>query len=169
MGVVARRAKPQTPERLHYRGTNLDKPLIWAEIDLNAIAHNIIELKKLIPPDTRLMAVVKANAYGHGAIEVAKCALASGAATLGVARIDEAVQLREAGLDAPILVFGYTPPELVGKLLSHELTQTVCTLQTAVKYADKAIAESKKLKVSVLISEGKYNEDQIFIAFIQKV
>ena len=61
----------------------MDKPLIWAEIDLTAIAHNIIELKKLIPPDTRLMAVVKANAYGHGAVAVAECAVKAGAAVLG--------------------------------------------------------------------------------------
>jgi alanine racemase len=139
---------------LNHRGTTLDKPLTWAEIDLNAIAHNIIELKNLIPPETRLMAVVKANAYGHGAVEVAECALEAGAAVLGVARIDEAIQLREAGLTAPILVFGYTPPERVGKLLAYELTQTVYTLQTAKRYADEAAAEGKKLNGHIKIDTG---------------
>lgn len=128
--------------------------MIWAEIDLNAIAHNIVELKNLIPPETRLMAVVKANAYGHGAVAVAECALEAGASVLGVARINEAVALRDAGLNAPILIFGYTPPELVEKLLAYDLTQTVYTLQTAKRYADEAAAAGKTLNVHVNIDTG---------------
>ena len=77
----------------------MDRHLTWAEVDLNAYGHNITELKRLIGEGTRLMAVVKANGYGHGAIEVARKALKSGVENLGVARIDEAVQLRQAGLD----------------------------------------------------------------------
>ena len=68
--------------------------IIWAEIDLKAIAHNLSELRRIINPDSRLMAVVKANAYGHGSVEVARCALDNGAEYLGVARIEEAMLLR---------------------------------------------------------------------------
>jgi alanine racemase len=87
----------------------LENPITWAEIDLEAYAHNIRELKRVTRPPARLMAVVKANGYGHGALEVAREALQNGAQYLGVARINEAVPLRQAGLEAPILIFGYSP------------------------------------------------------------
>ena len=73
----------------------MDKPLTWAEIDLNAYAHNIRELRRVTQPQARLMAVVKANGYGHGAIEVARTALQNGAEFLGVARLHEAVELQK--------------------------------------------------------------------------
>jgi alanine racemase len=72
-----------------------DHPLIWAEVDLGAIAHNVRELRRLTLPQARVMAVVKANGYGHGALEVARTALASGAEWLGVARLAEGIHLRE--------------------------------------------------------------------------
>ena len=67
----------------------MNASLVWAEIDLKAIAHNVAELRRITQPEARLMAVVKANGYGHGAIEVAQCALQNGATSLGVARIEE--------------------------------------------------------------------------------
>lgn len=85
----------------HWHG----RPVVGV-VDLDALATNIASLRGLIGPDTRLMAVVKANAYGHGAIPVARAALASGADELAVATVDEAAQLRGAGIIAPILVFG---------------------------------------------------------------
>ena len=89
-------------------------PLTWAEIDLGAYAHNIKELRRISHPKARLMAVVKANGYGHGAMEVAREALQNGAEWLGVGRINEAIQLRKEGFAEPILIFGYTPPDLAG-------------------------------------------------------
>lgn len=85
----------------------------WAEISLDAVRHNVGEFRRVLPPHVKLMAVVKANAYGHGAVEVAQEAVRAGAAWLGVAFMDEALQLRRAGVTAPILVMGYTPPEAV--------------------------------------------------------
>lgn len=73
-------------------------PIVWAEVDLNAIGHNVRELRRITSPSACLMAVVKANGYGHGAIEVARVALENGAEFLGVARINEGVELRKAGL-----------------------------------------------------------------------
>ena len=95
----------------------MDHPITWAEISLEAYAHNIKVLRSITRPPARLMAVVKANGYGHGAVEVAREALQNGAQYLGVARINEAVPLREAGLEAPILIFGYSPPDLAPTLI----------------------------------------------------
>ncbi|MGD9332654.1 MAG: alanine racemase, partial [Desulfobacterales bacterium] len=91
----------------------MDDPHIWAEIDLQAIDHNVRELRRITRPTARLMAVVKADAYGHGAVEVARTALAAGADMLAVARIAEGVALRRAGVEAPILVFGPTFPDFL--------------------------------------------------------
>ena len=93
------------------------KPLIWAEVDLGAIAHNVRELRRLTRPQARVMAMVKANGYGHGALEVARTALANGAEWLGVARLAEGIHLRENGCDAPILVFSPTLPADAGLLI----------------------------------------------------
>lgn len=100
------------------------------------------------------MAVVKANGYGHGAIEVARKALKSGAENLGVARIDEAVQLRQAGLDAPILIFGYTPLEMAETLIQYDLTQTVFAGETAAALSEIASRRGKKISVHIKIDSG---------------
>lgn len=84
---------------------------VWAEVDLRAIKHNLRVIKGFLAAGTSIMAVVKANAYGHGLVEVSRAALEAGASWLGVAIPDEAVELRKAGVRAPILVLGYTPPE----------------------------------------------------------
>jgi alanine racemase len=81
--------------------------LTWVEVDLSAIQNNVQQMKRIA--GTRLMAVVKANAYGHGVDAVARAAAQAGADWLGVARVSEGVALRESGLALPILVMGYTP------------------------------------------------------------
>jgi alanine racemase len=132
----------------------LDASLVRAEIDLKAIAHNIKELRRITHPDARLMGVVKANGYGHGAIEVARCALQNGAEVLGVARIEEGRQIREAGIEVPILIFGYTLPELMADLLEYELTQTVYTCATAQILSRTATALKKKIKIHLKVDTG---------------
>ncbi|MCX5880814.1 MAG: alanine racemase, partial [Deltaproteobacteria bacterium] len=109
----------------------LNSNLIWSEIDLNAISHNVLELRRITSPGSQLMAVVKANGYGHGALEVALVALKNGADCLGVARMDEGVHLRRAGITVPILILGYTPPEHSETLVAHRLIQTVYTFEAA--------------------------------------
>lgn len=131
----------------------MDTPLIWAEIDLKAIAQNVRALRRITNSEARLMAVVKANAYGHGVIEVARRALESGADVLGVARLNEGIALRKAGFDAPTLIFGYTPPALTKKLLEFDLTQTVWSYQTAAALS-AAVAASKALKVHLKVDSG---------------
>jgi len=132
----------------------LEPSLIRAEIDLQAIAHNVRELRRITHPNARLMGVVKADGYGHGAVEVARCALENGAERLGVARIDEAIQLREAGIKAPILIFGYTLPELARELLEYDLTQTVYTSALARALSRTAVSIGKKIKIHLKVDTG---------------
>jgi alanine racemase len=100
------------------------------------------------------MAVVKANGYGHGAIEIARTALQNGAECLGVARINEAVELRKAGLEAPILIFGYSPPDAARTLIDYKLTQTVYALKSAKALSDRASRAGKKIKVHIKVDSG---------------
>jgi len=132
----------------------LDTPLVRADIDLDAITVNIQALKKVTAPGARFMAVVKANAYGHGAVEVAQRALESGAHCLGVARIQEAVALRESGIDSRILVLGYTPPELTRLALDNRLTLTVFDVDTARAISDSAVAAGKTVTTHIKTDTG---------------
>lgn len=96
----------------------------WVEVDLDAIAHNVGELRRLAP-QAQLMAVVKADGYGHGAAHAAEAALGAGATWLGVATVEEGVDLRRAGISAPILIFGYVPPEQANFVLLHGLRPAI--------------------------------------------
>jgi len=97
---------------------------VWAEIDLDALAHNVGLLAARAAP-ARLWAVVKANAYGHGAVACGRAAMAAGAAGLAVVCVDEAEELRRAGIDAPVLVVGYTPPSDAARVVALRLRPTV--------------------------------------------
>jgi alanine racemase len=132
----------------------LDSPLVWAEVDLKAIAHNVHELRSITDSKARLMAVVKANAYGHGVLEVSRKVLGNGADVLGVARLNEGIELREAGFDVPVLIFGYTPPMLAEKLIEFDLTPTVWSYKTAEALASVAVSYNKKIKVHLKIDSG---------------
>ena len=127
---------------------------VWAEVDLAAIAHNIGQIKRLLRPSTRLMAVLKANAYGHGLVEVAGRVLAEGAEVLGVARIDEAIGIREAGFDAPILIFGHTPPDLAGALIDYDLTQSLWSYEMARLLSEAAGSGKQRIKAHLKIDTG---------------
>jgi alanine racemase len=130
------------------------KPLIWAEVDLGAIAGNVRELRRVTDPRAKVMAVVKADGYGHGAVEVARTALANGAEWLGVARLHEAVRLREAGLAAPLLVLGYTPPEDAGRLVEFDLRQSVYSLAAAEAYSAAAGRRGGRIRVHLKVDTG---------------
>ncbi|MGD8970279.1 MAG: alanine racemase [Desulfobacterales bacterium] len=129
-------------------------PLIWAEIDLDAVAANVRELRRVTRPEARLLVAVKANAYGHGLVAVARQALESGADALGVARMPEALALRDAGIDAPVLIFGFTPPSDVEALYRHDLIQTVYAPETARAYAEGIGKTGGRLKVHLKVDTG---------------
>lgn len=129
----------------------------WVEIDLAALAHNVRQLKSLLSPVTALLAVVKADAYGHGAVTVAETVLQSGASWLGVATVPEGIQLREAGIKAPILVLGATHvPEQVQAIAHWKLQPTLCSLQQALVFSEtlKEISEATAIPVHIKIDTG---------------
>jgi alanine racemase len=121
---------------------NTQKARTWAEIDLGALEHNYKVLGEMSGA-AKLLGVVKADAYGHGAVEVSKRLVGAGCGYLGVACLDEAVRLREADVGAPILIFGHTPREYTGELLRYGITQTLCCEEAASEYA-AWIAEVKR-------------------------
>jgi len=125
-----------------------------AEIDLRAIAGNIKALKKLAASNTKLMAAVKAEAYGHGLVPVAKTAISNGADILGVARIEEAIRLRDADITAPVLILGYTDPRFTNELLHFNLTQSVFSKDTAEAYSKAAEGKDKKLSIHLKMDTG---------------
>ena len=125
----------------------------WAEINLDALAHNYRLLRGLAP-EARFLGVVKADAYGHGAVPVAKKLQALGADMLAVACLAEAVELRGAGITLPILCLGQTPVELAGDLLAYNVTQTVGDLVTGKALSAAAEAAGKTLKVHVKVDTG---------------
>ncbi|MCQ6562615.1 alanine racemase [Paenibacillus mendelii] len=124
-----------------------------AEISLDALRRNIEAFRSVIPQGMRLMASVKANAYGHGAVEIAREAEASGVDFLGVAFLDEAIQLREAGILTPILVLGYVPPE--GLAIAREMQIAIALFREDTLAAAAALpSSSKKLHIHIKIDTG---------------
>ncbi|HIK28123.1 MAG: alanine racemase [Oscillatoriaceae bacterium SKW80] len=109
----------------------------WVEIDLSALTHNIRQIQRLKKPSTDLMAVIKADAYGHGAVMVAQTVLKAGANWLGVATIPEGIELREAGITAPILILGATyTPEQIRAMVKWQLQPTLCSPKQALVFSE---------------------------------
>lgn len=125
----------------------------WAEIDLDAVADNVRALKKHVGGQTHLLAVVKANAYGHGALPVARTALEAGATWLGVNFCDEGVQLRRAGIAAPILLVGFTPARQAAAVVAHRLTPTVNSIEVA-QALNEAASPADPLPVHMKVDTG---------------
>lgn len=126
-----------------------------AEIDLDALEANFLALRRRLPADMKLLACVKANAYGHGAVPVAKELERIGADYLSVAFLDEALELRSAGIKLPILVLGYTPPHGVRTAWEHDITLNVFSEEVLEEIATLDPAEfPHKLKVHVKIDSG---------------
>ena len=131
-----------------------DRRWSWLEIDLNAIRGNVLTVKGRLARGTRLLAVVKADAYGHGAVKAAKTALNSGADYLGVASIDEAIELREAYLNAPILILCEPPAEAIPLLLGYKVMPSVYTAEFAIKYAEAADAFGLRAPFHLKVNTG---------------
>lgn len=126
----------------------------WVEIDLEALAHNVRRLKTIVGNVATLFAVVKANAYGHGAVAVARTALLNGAGAIAVASLTEAVELRDAGIDAPILVMSYTPSQAVRQAIRQNITLTLYDLELARTYDRVARETGGNLRLHVKIDTG---------------
>ncbi len=128
--------------------------LTHAEIDLEALAHNYRELRRVTAPTAGIMAVVKADGYGHGAVQVARVALDCGAIFLAVARFDEAVQLRKAGIAAPILLFGYSFAAYVNTMAKNNIRASINSLASARMLSAEAVRAGKTLKAHIKIDTG---------------
>jgi len=132
----------------------LEGIVTWAEIDLDAIAFNVRAFKRHVGERVEIFAVVKANAYGHGAVPVARAALDAGATRLAVHRATEGVELRRAGLAAPILVMGYTPPSGAEMIVRHDLTPSLITREFAEAISAEAARMCKVIPLHVKVDTG---------------
>ena len=132
----------------------LDGIVTWAEIDLDAIAENVRAIKQHIGDRVELIAVVKANAYGHGAVPVAHAALQAGATRLAVHRMTEGIELRQAGISAPIIIMGYTPPSGVEQIIQWNLTPSLITLEFAESLSSLASSKGIQIPAHIKVDTG---------------
>lgn len=126
----------------------------WAEIDLDAVAHNYRQLRSRVGENVKFLGVVKADAYGHGAVHVGRVLQAEGADYLAVSSVDEAIELRENGITMPILILGHTPKEQVGRLIDGHITQAVTCQAKALEYSAEAVRHGGTLTVHIKVDTG---------------
>lgn len=126
---------------------------VWAEIDLDAIYHNVAAAKALTKAGTKLMAVIKADGYGHGAVPLAEV-LDPLADAYGVAIVEEGIELRQAGITKPILVLGYTPESLYELMLRYDIIATIYTREMAASLSETALRLEKRAKVHIKLDTG---------------
>jgi len=155
--MLSREQRPFVVEQERCDGYGWLAQRAWVEIDLAALSHNVQQLRQLLSPKTQLMAVVKADAYGHGAVTVAQVALKSGATWLGVATIPEGIELREAGITAPILVLGATnTPAQIQAIAHWQLQPTLGSPKQALVFSEtlKSLNQRPHLPVHVKLDTG---------------
>ncbi len=126
----------------------------YAEIDLQAVKNNISAIRNLMAPGARLMAVVKANAYGHGAAAVSRAAVSAGADYLAVANLKEALELREDGILSPVLILTESPTSVMDEIIQYDLTQTIYSFAEAQALSNEAEKRKKSARVHVKIDTG---------------
>ena len=126
----------------------------WAEISLENLRHNYEAIRKSLPAGCRFLGVVKADAYGHGALPVSRLLQEAGADYLAVSCLDEALELRRGGITMPILILGQTPYAYTGTLIEENITQTVTCLAKALEYSAEAVRLGKELKIHIKLDTG---------------
>lgn len=138
----------------------------WLEIDDSLVAHNLAETRKLIG-DTKIMGIVKANAYGHGALTIARALKKEGVDFFGVATVEEALELRQGGIEDPILILGYTPPASFGLLDQYGLTQSFLSLDYARKLSAWAKEHNTVIHGHVKVDTGMNRTGILFQDHVQ--
>ena len=126
----------------------------WAEIDLDGAKQNYIAVRNAVGDNVKICCVIKANAYGHGAVRMATFYEQMGADYLAVSNIEEALQLRERNIKTPLLILGYTPEECAGVLSVYDITQTVYSYEYGKRLAKVADELSVKVKIHIKIDTG---------------
>ncbi len=127
---------------------------VQARVDLNAIRHNLKQVRSKLHKGTALMVIVKADAYGHGAVPIARALDEEWIDAYGVAIIEEAIELRSAGIKKPIMILGYTPKEQYGLVVANDVTQTVFQYEMAEALAKEALRQGKTAKIHIKIDTG---------------
>lgn len=131
-----------------------DEERVLAIIDLDAIAYNMTNIKSKVGKETGIIGIIKADAYGHGSVEISKVILENGADWLAVAVVDEGINLRKNGITAPILLLGYTPELRLEDVVNNGFIQTVYTYETAKKLSDVAVRLGKTAVIHIKIDTG---------------
>ncbi|RCX12374.1 alanine racemase [Anaerobacterium chartisolvens] len=126
----------------------------WAEVNLDNIAHNTLEIRKITNKRTEIMGVVKADAYGHGVMEVTRTLLDNGVGRLAVSMLDEAIQLRKNGIDVPILILSYTDPVRAEEIIENDVTQTVFSRELADALSSAAVRLGRSVRIHIKIDTG---------------
>ncbi|MCX7749020.1 MAG: alanine racemase [Clostridia bacterium] len=126
----------------------------WAEVSLDAISHNVREIRRITNKKAEIMGVVKADAYGHGVMEVARTLLNNGVTRLAVSMLDEAIQLRKNGIEVPILILSYTDPRRADEIILNDVTQAVFSHDLATALSDAAIRLNRNVKIHIKIDTG---------------
>lgn len=126
----------------------------YAEINLDNLAHNIKEVRRITSKGAQVMAVIKADGYGHGATKIAQTLLDNGADRLAVAVLDEGIELRKAGIKAPIFILGYTQPERAEDVVKYDIEQAVYSLEAADALSKAAVKQNKTAQVHIKIDTG---------------
>jgi len=131
-----------------------DRRWAWAEVDLAAVADNVRTLRALLPRDTRFMAVVKADGYGHGALDVARAALKAGADRIGVATLPEALKLRSGGITAPLHVLSESPPRSASRIVDGDITATLYSPEFAAALSRAAVSQQRLATFHLKVDTG---------------
>ena len=129
-------------------------PQSAVNVDLSALIHNLAQLRRTTAASAQIMAVIKANAYGHGAVAIAETLIENGVSFLCVARVSEAVELRDAGIKAPILLFGDVLPCQIAYMASHDIRATVTSLESARIISQEAVKCKNSIKVHIKVDTG---------------
>ena len=127
---------------------------VWMEVNLDNLVHNIRQINKNVTPPAAVMGILKADGYGHGAVEISRVLVEEGVNRFGVAVLDEAIQLRREGIDVPILILGYTPAELFEQVLEYRITPTIYNYRDAAELSRLAEAKGVKAKLHLKLDTG---------------
>ncbi len=145
----------------------------WAEINLDSLRHNLIEARKYIKPETKIAGVIKANAYGHGAVPIAKALITNGVDLLAVACLSEALEVRRECPDIPILIMGHTPDNKLKIAGEQNITTTIFSLKQGQILSEIALSLKKKIKIHIKVNTGfnriGLNVDTNIIDIIAKI
>lgn len=147
----------------------------WVEIDLNALRHNLLAIKKWIGPQIKILGIVKADAYGHGDYEVSRVLLNNGVEMLGIAILEEGIQLRDKGIKAPLLLLGGIFEEQIDTVIQYGLTPTIYDLKLAEILSKRAYYFNTIMKVHVYVDTGmgsigvKHNKAVEFVKFAKNL